>query len=172
MSWRRNGATPGCKILRMTPQPPTADTILAAFDAAGFRHTQPRAAIARQLATYASGGIDFATDDLWQQLQHEHAGIGRATLFRAIDVLVDLGVLDRIELADGTHRYRVCSRGHHHHLICTACHRIQEIDVCLPEDDLAAAAAGAGFSVERHSLELYGQCADCRTPARESSMVQ
>ena len=150
--------------MQITPsQPSTAEAILDAFDAAGFRRTRPREAIARRLAEYSTSGDDFATDDLWQQLQRANPNLGRATLFRAIDVLVDLGVLDRIDLADGTHRYRVCSRGHHHHLICTNCRRIQEIDVCLPEDALAAAAAAAGFSVERHSLELYGLCEQCRT---------
>jgi Fe2+ or Zn2+ uptake regulation protein len=79
-----------------------------------------------------------------------------------VDVLVELGVLDRIELADGTRRYRVCDRGHHHHLICTECGRIEEVDLCVPEAEMASAASRAGFEVERHALEIYGRCADCR----------
>lgn len=145
----------------MPHEPLTEDAILARFDAAGFRHTRPRAAIARRLAEYALLGTDFATEELWQDLHREQAHVGRATLFRAVDTLVDLGVLDRIELPDGSPRYRICSRGHHHHLVCAVCHRIEEIDICLPEADLAAAATDAGFTVEWHSLELYGRCAGC-----------
>jgi Fe2+ or Zn2+ uptake regulation protein len=140
----------------------TADAIMQAFDSVGLRHTRPRQIIAHRLAEHAAMRTDFATDDLWQQLQQVDPRLGRATLFRAVDVLVDLGVLDRIEIGDGTRRYRVCDPGHHHHLICTNCHRIQEIDVCLPEAELTQAAERAGFAVDRHALELYGRCANCR----------
>jgi Fur family zinc uptake transcriptional regulator len=75
-------------------------------------------------------------------------------------------MLDRIELADGSRRYRVCDRGHHHHLICMQCGRIEEVDICVPEAELSSAASGAGFEVERHALEIYGRCPDCRTAAR------
>jgi Fe2+ or Zn2+ uptake regulation protein len=143
-------------------EPVTADAILTAFRTAGLRNTRPRHVIAERLAEYAVQQTDFATDELWQQLQQVDPQLGRATLFRAVDVLVDLGVLDRIELGDGTRRYRVCDRGHHHHVICTGCHRIEEIDVCLPERQLSQAAARAGFAIERHALELYGRCAECR----------
>jgi Fe2+ or Zn2+ uptake regulation protein len=140
----------------------TADAILEALDSAGLRNTRPRRVIAEQLAEYAARGTAFGTDELWQALQRGYPHLGRATLFRSVDVLADLGVLDRIELGDGTRRYRVCDSGHHHHLICIGCHRIEEVEVCLPEQELRDAAAGAGFDVERHALELYGRCADCR----------
>lgn len=140
----------------------TQDAILAVLEAKGFRRTRPREAVARQLGKYAALGRDFATEELWRQLQRENPRLGRATLFRSIDTLAELGVIDRIELADGTPRYRVCGRDHHHHLICSSCRRIEEINVCLPETDLSAAAAASGFTVERHSLELYGLCKNCR----------
>jgi Fur family ferric uptake transcriptional regulator len=139
-----------------------AEGILRAFGQAGLRNTRPRRVIARCLAEHAASEKDFATEELWQQLQPSNPHLGRATLFRAVDVLADLGVLDRIELGDGTRRYRVCGTAHHHHLICTCCHRIDEIEICLPETQLAGAAAQAGFAVDRHVLEVYGRCAECR----------
>lgn len=142
--------------------PVTEHAILAAFDTAGLRTTRPRRVIAERLADYAATGSDFATEELWQELQSIAPQLGRATLFRAVDVLVDLGLLDRIERADGTRRYRVCDRGHHHHLICTGCGRIEEVSVCVPEAELQSAATGAGFEIERHALEIYGRCPDCR----------
>jgi len=140
-----------------------ADAILGAFASAGLRNTKPRRLIAGRLAQHALEHTDFATEELWHQLQREEPGLGRATLFRSIDILSDLGILDRIEFGDGAIRYRVCSAGHHHHLICDRCHRIQEVDVCLPDRQLAGAAAEAGFSVDRHVLEVYGLCSHCRT---------
>lgn len=140
----------------------TANAILEAFDSAGLRNTRPRRVIAEQLADYAARGTAFGTEELWQTLQRGNPHLGRATLFRSVDVLAELGVLDRIELGDGTRRYRVCDSGHHHHLICVGCHRIEEVEVCLPERELRRTAARVGFDVERHSLELYGRCAECR----------
>lgn len=148
--------------------PVTENAILSAFDTAGLRTTRPRRVIAQQLAAYAASGSDFATDELWQVLHRVDPQLGRATLFRAVDVLVELGMLDRIELADGARRYRVCDRGHHHHLICMQCGRIEEVDVCVPEAELISAASGAGFEVERHALEIYGRCPDCRAAAQQS----
>jgi Fur family transcriptional regulator, ferric uptake regulator len=146
----------------------TAVAILDAFNTAGLRNTRPRRLIAERLADYAAGQADFATEELWHELLHVDPQLGRATLFRAVDVLVDLGLLDRIELGDGTRRYRVCTSGHHHHLICTRCHAIDEVEVCLPERELVEAAARSGFQVERHTLDLYGQCAGCRATGDDS----
>lgn len=126
-----------------------------------MRLTRPREVIAAALAMHARAGSDFAVEDLWQEIHLSDPGLGRATLFRTVDNLVDLGILDRIEVGNGIRRYRVCRPGHHHHLICTRCHRIQEVAICLPEEQLVTASEKLGFSVERHALELYGRCADC-----------
>ncbi len=142
--------------------PISADDILAAFDAAGLRNTRPRRLIAERLADQARSGRDFATDELWQELQKRDPGLGRATIYRAVDTLVTLRLLDRIEMGNGTHRYRMCGEGHHHHLVCTACGQIEEFDLCLPEQSLEATADHAGYSMEWHSLEIFGHCPQCR----------
>ncbi|GAC1299758.1 MAG: hypothetical protein NVSMB27_39960 [Ktedonobacteraceae bacterium] len=88
--------------------------------------------------------------------------MGRATVFRAVEKLVDMGLLDRIEFADGTHRYRVCGGTHHHHLTCTHCHRVVEIDICLPQEQLAVISEQTNFDIEGHTLTVFGRCEDCR----------
>ena len=143
--------------------PFTAGRILAAFEALGLRNTRPRRLIAERLAALAAEDGGFATDDLWRELQREDPQIGRATVFRAVEVLTQQGILDRVAFADGTHRYRVCAAGaHHHHMTCTRCHRVVEVAACLPAETLAAIARQADFALEGHSVELYGRCADCR----------
>ena len=137
------------------------ETILAAFESAGLKNTAPRRLIARSLARHAADQTDFATEELWHQLRQEQPSLGRATLFRSIEILSALGILDRIELGDGSRRYRVCGVGHHHHLICLRCHGIQEVDICVSDEQLAVAAAATGFAVKTHVLEVYGVCSDC-----------
>ena len=145
-----------------TDRPALTDTILAVFEAQGLRNTRPRRLIAEQLAALASSRSDFTAQDLWRELQALDPHLGRATVYRAVDVLLGEGLLDRISFADGTHRYRLCGVTHHHHLTCTQCQRVVEISACLPPELLAAISATTNFAIEGHSVELFGRCSTCR----------
>lgn len=147
----------------------TPNAILDAFAMLGLRNTRPRRLIAQRLAELAARGGDFATDDLWQELLQVDPQLGRATVFRSVDVLVEQGMLDRVTFPDGTHRYRLCGGPHHHHLTCTQCHRIVELSVCLPEDQLSTLASQTGFAIEGHAIEFFGRCPTCQTTSTPSS---
>ena len=140
------------------------DTIYAAFDEVSQRNTRPRKLIADRLIELAGSGADFTVEDLWQELRQAEPRIGRATVYRAVEKLVTMGLLARIEFADGTHHYRVCGcNEHHHHLTCTQCHRVVDIDICLPADQFATIGNQMDFVIEGHSLTLFGRCKNCRT---------
>lgn len=140
-----------------------AETILTAFSRQGLSITRPRRLIAERLAQHAASAADFATDDFWHELQQTDPGVGRATVYRAVEVLAQQGILDRVEFADGTHRYRVCgTERHHHHVTCTQCRRVVEVETCLPLDAFAAIVAKTNFTLEGHALELFGRCPTCR----------
>lgn len=139
------------------------DKIYNAFDEMSQRNTRPRRLIAERLVQLAKSGHDFTTDDLWQELRSIEPTIGRATVFRSIEKLVDKELLDRIDFADGTHHYRVCGGSHHHHLTCTQCHRVVEVDLCLPQEQLNAIGDQTNFKIEGHSLSLFGRCETCRS---------
>ncbi len=143
----------------------TAETILTAFEEMGLRNTRPRRLLAERLAALAVTATDFSTDELWQALKQVDSRLGRATVYRTVEVLLTQGLLDRVEFADGTHRYRVCGGGHHHHITCTRCHRVVEIETCLPNDAFVAIAAKTHFALEGHALELFGRCEACRDDA-------
>jgi Fe2+ or Zn2+ uptake regulation protein len=139
------------------------EQIYAAFDEVSQRTTRPRQLIAERLIELADSGADFTVEDLWLELRQIEPRIGRATVYRAVEKLVNMGLLARIEFADGTHHYRVCGGNeHHHHLTCTQCHRVVDIDLCLPAEQLAAVGKQAGFVIEGHSLTLFGRCHTCR----------
>jgi Fur family transcriptional regulator, ferric uptake regulator len=141
-----------------------AEKIYAAFDEVSQRNTRPRKLIADRLIELASSGADFTVEDLWQELRQVEPRIGRATVYRAVEKLVNMGLLARIEFADGTHHYRVCGGNeHHHHLTCTQCHRVVDIDLCLPAAQFATIGNQEDFVIEGHSLTLFGLCKNCRT---------
>ncbi len=146
----------------------TSDEIRSAFEAMGLRNTRPRRLIAEKLAQLARAGDEFATEDLWHVLQREDPRLGRATVFRTVEALLERGLLDRVEFADGKWRYRVCGSAHHHHLTCVQCRRVVEVDACLPPEMLNRIASDSNFALEGHAVELFGRCAECRalqTPA-------
>ena len=138
------------------------DRIRAAFDEKSQRNTRPRRIIAERLVELAASGADFTADDLWQELRLVEPKLGRATLYRSLEMLVNAGLLDRVDFADGTHHYRVCGGSHHHHLTCTQCHCVVEVHVCLPPDQFTAIGHQTNFDIEGHSITLFGRCEHCR----------
>src|SRR5579871_3560909 len=136
--------------------------IREAFAETSQRNTRPRRIIAERLIELARSGAHFTVDDLWQTLRQEEPRLGRATVYRSVEMLVNMGILDRVEFADGTHHYRVCGGTHHHHLTCTQCHRVIEVDICLPVEQINAIGCQTKFDIEGHSLSLFGRCEACR----------
>jgi Fur family transcriptional regulator, ferric uptake regulator len=138
--------------------------ITAAFHEFSERSTQPRQVIARSLIRLGKSGAAFSAEDLIRRLHRSNPRIGRATVYRSIEKLVSMKVLDRIDFTDGTHCFRLCgNESHHHHLACTKCHRVVDLDFCLDEDQIAAIGRRESFSIEDHAITLFGLCKECRS---------
>ena len=83
------------------------------------------------------------------------------TTKKIIAELADAGAADTIRL-DGQQLFRLCGDdGHHHHLVCRRCGKTVEIDP-PSEAWLRKVADGHGFTVESHTLEVFGLCSDCQ----------
>lgn len=146
----------------------TAEKIHEAFNAMSQRHTRPRRIIEERVIELAKSGANFTIDDLWQSIREIEPRLGRATVYRAVETLVNLGLLNRVEFADGTHHYRVCDDSHHHHLTCIQCRLVVEIDICVPTELLTAVGDQTNFAIEGHSLALFGRCPGCRNDQVEN----
>ena len=141
-----------------------AQQMLAAMDRAGLRVTKPRQALASQVAVWANDSRDFTAEGLWHATHAQAPCVSRATTFRTVEVLAELGFLDRISFADGTEHYHVVEPGtHHHHLTCEACHRVVAIDACMAPGELAHVTQETGFILSSHRVELFGRCPQCQT---------
>jgi Fe2+ or Zn2+ uptake regulation protein len=138
------------------------DKIRVALETQGQRQTTAKIQIAERLAKMRAKKADFTVEKLWRELRRTNPHLGRATVFRAIETLVHQGLLNRIEFPDGSHSYRVCGDGHHHHITCVECHRVVDIDMCPPLEQLASIGRQTDFVIEGHSLTVFGICADCR----------
>ena len=98
--------------MQMTTSQPLVD----ALGHAGYRLTEPRRAVAELVAARRG---HFTANDLIEDAHAQDLDIGRATVFRALDLFTELEVLERIDLPSGDHAYVPClPRHHHHHIVC------------------------------------------------------
>lgn len=134
--------------------------LLAALDRSDYRVTEARRAVA-QLIADRSG--HFSAADLVADARTRRLGVGRATIFRTLEVLADLDLVERIDLPSGEHAYVACEPSHHHHVVCSRCGRSEDIDDAGLRIVVRDIAARTGFRIEAHRLELFGRCPDCRS---------
>ena len=106
-----------------------------------------------------------SAQELHQLLRSRGAAVGLATVYRALQALVDDGGVDVLHGTDGEAAYRRCSPVHHHHLVCRTCGRSEEVVDPPVERWAAQVAASHGFVDVRHQVELFGTCAGC-APSR------
>lgn len=138
-------------------------TIIDALEHAGYRLTGPRRALADLIA--ARGGTTFTAGDLVGEVRDRRLGIGRATVFRAIELLESVGAVERVDLQNGDHAYVACVPTHHHHVICTRCTASAEIGDLGLGAVAREVARRTGYRVDEHRLELFGLCPDCQRSA-------
>lgn len=127
--------------------------------AAGERVTRQRLLIANALAT---AGTQLTAEQLYRGLRRAAPGIGRATVFRTLETLVEAGVARRLEQAGHVYTYVACLPEHHHHLSCTRCGRVEEIDEAYVTPIARRLAHDLGFQIDDARLDFYGRCAACR----------
>jgi len=131
----------------------------SAIGQAGYRMTGPRRTVA-ELIEDRDG--HFTAADLVAEARERRLAIGRATIFRALDLLAELGLVERLDLPNGEHVYVACEPHHHHHVICSRCGRSAEIADEGLRTVVERVAAETGYSVATHRLELFGLCPRCR----------
>ena len=136
-----------------------ANEVVSALDLAGHRLTRPRRVVAELIGARAG---HFTADDLVREVGARRLGVGRATVFRLLDLLVELGAVERLDLPVGGHAYVRCEPAHHHHIVCSACGRATGIPDPAAIDVAGEVARRTGYRVDVHRLELFGICPDCQ----------
>ena len=131
---------------------------VSALDRAGYRLTEPRRALAALIADQAG---HFTAAGLVAETRSRRLGVGRATVFRTLEVLEELGAIERLDLPSGEHAYVGCDPVHHHHVVCSRCGRTDEVDDAGLRSVVREVGRQTGFRVDVHRLELVGLCPAC-----------
>jgi len=122
--------------------------------------TSPRAAILEILRHHAH---PLTNKEIFAELPQGECDL--ATIYRAMQLMEELGMVKRFDFGDGSARFKLVGEGdesHHHHLICTRCAEVVEIGECFPEEIERRIARANGFTGVTHRLEFFGLCPGCQ----------
>lgn len=147
---------------------PTLDATSTAdrLSAAGERVTRQRLLVADALGSH---GRRITAQELYDRLRRVDPRIGRATVFRTLEALVTAGVARRLEQDGHVYGYVACRPGHHHHLACDRCGRVEEIEESYITPVADRISADLGFEIDDARLDFYGLCAACRAAEERAS---
>lgn len=126
----------------------------------GFRITPARKTI---IDILSEKQYTVSLSELKKHLDARNVRADRTTLYREILFLKKQGKICEIPIGGGKKAYKICKEGHHHHLICLRCHRVEEFILKnLLASQEREIVRRKGFKVLDHHLEFYGFCKDCQ----------
>jgi Fe2+ or Zn2+ uptake regulation protein len=143
-------------MMLATPKP---KGFVSALEETGHRLTGPRRRMAELLDRRRG---TFTAADLLDDAGRRAQPIGRATVFRALELYTELGLLERIDLPTGEHAYVVCEPEHHHHVVCRSCGKSVEVEDSGLQTVVSEIARRSRYLVDTHRLELFGLCPACQ----------
>ena len=126
---------------------------------AGVRPTRQRVRVLTELMGERD---DVTAQELHDRLRAGGERLGLATVYRTLGLLAEAGVIDSLSHRPGELCYRWCGQGHHHHLVCSSCHRVVELADRELDPWLERISRAHGFVTTGHRLEVSGLCAACR----------
>ena len=132
----------------------------------GYKMTPQRKEILKIFVEH-SDKHHMSAEDVYKILRESDSEIGLATVYRALDLLSELGILVQVEFGDGCARYELNTADpnthHHHHLICVKCKRVIEFEEDLLDDLETTIAEESGFRILNHEVKFFGYCKDCQS---------
>jgi len=108
----------------------------------------------------------LSAEDIYLLVKEKAPEIGLATVYRTLELLSELKIVDKINFGDGVSRYDLRKEGaehFHHHLVCIECGSVEEIENDLLEDVEKIVQKDWGFQVKDHRLTFHGICRQCQT---------
>ncbi len=130
----------------------------------GLKKTKQRVLVLEALAS--CGDEHLTAEEIYEIVKAEFPEIGLATVYRTIQLLSGLGLVESIQLGDGYVRYEIGKIGgseahHHHHLICLECGKIISFRDDLLDELEKRIKESVSFQVTNHEVKLYGYCETC-----------
>ena len=137
----------------------------------GLKVTSQRLMVLNILS--AHGDEHLTVEEIYDLAKEESPEIGLATIYRTVQVLLELHVIEKVTFDDGFARYELngeeTGSGHrHHHAICTQCGKVYSLETDLLDTLEKQVFESLGFEVTDHEVKLYGLCSACRRKAQNA----
>ncbi|PCJ84340.1 MAG: ferric iron uptake transcriptional regulator [Thiotrichaceae bacterium] len=127
---------------------------------AGLKITLPRMKILEFLES--SKIRHQSAEEIYRSLLNDGEEIGLATVYRVLTQFETAGLVERHHFESGQAVFELSEKGHHDHIVCVSCGKVEEFYDELIENRQREVADEKGYHVTDHSLTLYGKCPDCR----------
>ena len=135
------------------------DQIVEIIRRHGGRVTVPRRAV---IAAILEGDGHRSADDIGRAVQAEHPDVALSTVYRTLDALEQLGVIEHSHLGHGAAVYHLTEHGHVH-LVCRSCGDITDVPDETVAELTARLDAEHGFALAPRHFAMFGTCRNCRT---------
>ncbi|MBE0425911.1 MAG: transcriptional repressor [Nitrospirae bacterium] len=139
------------------------------FQGCGYRLTMPRQVIMDVLSQTSE---HLSAEDIYLAVHKIYPAIGLTTVYRTLEILVQMGLVFKFDFGDGRARYELSegpkSIGHHHHLVCSGCGRIIDYtdfiddEVELLKKTEKGLSKKYNFKITNHLIQFYGLCDKCQ----------
>lgn len=136
-----------------------SEQVLTDLSSEGHRLTGPRRQILDYILRYSA---PFTAEELLAALHEAKVQVGRATVYRTLELLQQHQWLRLVHRPEGEHGYVVGEPGHQHHLVCRACGNVIMFEGCELDMLLGGLAERLHFRIEGHWLEAIGVCHNCQ----------
>ncbi len=141
------------------------DHALGELRRAGHRTGGARTAVVSLLAEQ---DCCLTAQEIFDELRERDRRVGIASVYRALDLLTTMKLVQRLEMGEGVARYEPAHADgeHHHHVVCERCGRVAAFEDDELEDALEGLGAKLGYALEGHDVVLRGECPECRLSPR------
>ena len=135
---------------------------------AGYKCTKPRVAVLETLVKLPKS--HFNSEEIHRLIKNSYPQIGLATVYRTLTLFERIGIICKLDLDDGFFRYelkRPNENHRHHHLICTNCGHVTEVEDDLLDSLEAQIHNKYKFQIKDHCVKFYGLCEPCWVKLRK-----
>jgi len=130
----------------------------------GYKVTPQRRII---LQVLSDSHRHLSAEEIDDEVKQIEPGISVATVYRNLNLLVDIGMVSRLDLHEGPARYEL-NQGHNHHLVCLGCGNAIKLGVCPMQGEIKKIIEDTGFEVDSHHFEITGYCRECQERHQKS----
>lgn len=150
---------------RAEADPAWAEHALAGLRQAGLRRGGAREAVVEWLGRQ---GCCASAHEIHEGVRADGRAVGVASVYRTLDTLVELRLVQRVEIGDGVARFEPAyphGAHHHHHLVCGACGAVEPFEDAGLERALERIADDHRYAMAAHDVVVHGTCERCRPAA-------